>query len=159
MEQLNKRLIEIYQEMGRGQGLSDSLLMELFARIYIEPEPIAMDELARKTGYSLASISNKVKMLAPMMGIKKVKKPGSKKIFLYMDKDFIKIWKNALLKKEQYVISLAKERFPLLIKEFRNKAKTDKDKKKLKVIEDYYEQILVFEGFMKKMLNELNKIE
>ena len=75
MEQLNNKIVELFQEMGRGQGMTDSLIMDLFARLYMSPEPVAMEDLAKQTGYSLASVSNKIKMLAPMMQIKKTRKP------------------------------------------------------------------------------------
>ena len=97
MKELDKKVVELYQEMGKAQGIQDPLLMELFARIYIEPEPIAMEELAKETRYSLASVSNKVKILSLSMHIKKVKKPGSKKVYFYMEKDIMNIWKENII--------------------------------------------------------------
>ena len=160
MEELDNQIANLYQEMGRGQGINDSLMIRLFSRLYMEPDPIAMEDLAKETGYSLASISNKINMLAPVLQIKKIKKPGSKKIFLYMEKDMLGIWKDIMLKKEEYVINRAKEKLPHLIKEYRGKAKSDRDKKKLKIIEDYYSQILKFEcifNMIAKKLVELGK--
>lgn len=159
MEELNKKIIELFQEMGRGQGLQDPLLMTLFARLYIEPEPVAMDELAKETGYSLASVSNKLKMLGLIMPVKRTKKPGSKKIFLYMEKDILRIWKDALLKQEEYVINMVKTKLPPIVKEYGEKASTSKDKKKLKILEGYYDQILKFGKVLKKIIKELEKIE
>ncbi len=159
MEELNNKIISLFKEMGRGQGLDDNLLMEIFARLYIEPEPIAMDELTKITGYSLASISNKIKMLCPMMEIKRIKKPGSKKIYIYMEKDFLAIWKNALIKKEEFVIKKAKEKIPEIIKEYKKKAKTEKDKKKIDIINKYYKQMLKFEKIINIMVNELKDIK
>jgi DNA-binding transcriptional regulator GbsR (MarR family) len=159
MQELDKKMVELYQEMGRGQGITDSLMLDIFGRLLIEPEPIAMEELAKKSGYSLASISNKVKVLAPVMHIKRIKKPGSKKIYLYMEKDILKVWKEAIGKKEKYVINLAKERIPPIIKEYKEKAKTEKEKKKVKAVEQYYDQIIKFEKIIGKIIKVLEKAE
>ncbi|MBN2421928.1 hypothetical protein JXB41_01765 [Candidatus Woesearchaeota archaeon] len=158
MEEFNRKIISLFKEMGRGQGIEDNLLMEIFARLYVEPEPTAMDELAEATGYSLASISNKIKMLGPIIGIKRIKKPGSKKLYIYMEKDFLAIWKNALIKKEEFVIKNAKEKIPLIIDEYKKKARTEKDKKKIEIINNYYKQILKLEKITNIMVKELNKI-
>jgi len=157
MEELNKKIIELYQEMGKGQGIDDPLLMEIFSRIYMEPDPVAMDDLAKETEYSLASISNKVNMFGPLLQIKKIRKPGSKKLFLCIEKDLLKIWKDVLIKKEEHVIKNAKEKLPNIIKEYRGKAKSSVDKRKLKVLENYYTQILKFEGILGKINQEFKK--
>ncbi|MCK5282835.1 MAG: hypothetical protein KAK00_05485 [Nanoarchaeota archaeon] len=159
MEELDKKIIDLYQEMGRGQGINDPLLMTIFAKLYIEPEPVAMEDLAKETGYSLASISNKIRMLEPMLQIKRIRKPGTKKLFLYMEKDFLKIWKDALLKKQEYVVNNVKEKMPPILKDYKEKAKSSRDKKKLKVMEGYYEQILKFEKILNVMIKEINKVK
>ncbi len=159
MEGFEKKIIELFYEMGKGQGMQDQLMMTLFAKLYIAPEPVAMDDLAKETGYSLASVSNKVKMFGPMWQVKRIRKPGSKKLFLYMEKDILKIWKDALIKKEEHVISRLKEKLPPIVKEYRGKVKSDIDKKKLKIIEEYYNQILKFEGVLKKIIKELEKVQ
>ena len=159
MEELNKEIMALFQEMGRGQGLNDDLLMIIFSTLYLEPEPIAMEELAKKTGYSLASISNKTKLLEPIMDITRTRNPGSKKIYLYMEKNILNIWKDALLKKEEHVINKVKEKLPTILKEYKSKAKTEKDKKKLKIMENYYNQVLIFGKIIKKIINEFNDIE
>ncbi len=159
MAELDNKIIDLFQEMARGQGMADSLLVIIFAKLYLEPEPIAMEDLAKETGYSLASICNKVNMLAGSMQIKKIRKPGTKKIYLYMEKDFLKIWKEALIKKEKYVIKRAKEKLPPLIKEYKDKARSGIEKEKLKNLENYLNQILKLEKVINKMIGEFTKLE
>ncbi len=157
MDELDKDFIEMYQGFGF-TGLDD-LLLTIFAKLYIEPEEMAMDDLAKETGYSLASISNKVKVLESMGVIKRIRKPGSKKIFLYTEKDFVKIIKNNLMKKEEYCIKQVKEKVPDLIKKYKNKVRSDREKKKLKILDDYYNQILKFEKIIIIIRKEIEKIE
>src|SRR3989338_363741 len=114
MEELDKKFIDVYKEIGRAEGM-DELMLIIFARLYIEPEEIAMEDFAKETGYSLASISNKVNMLGSIWPIKKFRKPGTKKIFLYLDKSIIKILKETMLRKQQYSISVVKEKLPSII--------------------------------------------
>ncbi|MFH1642912.1 MAG: hypothetical protein ABIC04_08520 [Nanoarchaeota archaeon] len=156
MDEINKKISSLFIDMGCGQGINNSLFMTIFANLYMEPEPIPMENLAKNTGYSLASISNKVNMLGPL--IQKTRKPGSKKLFLYMEKDILNIWKQALLKKEKYVIIKTKEKLPLIIKDYKKKAKTETDNKKIKILENYYDQILKFEKVIKKIIIELDKV-
>ena len=159
MQELDNQIINLFQEMGHGQGMKDSLMMTIFAKIYLSPEPIAMEDLAKETGYSLASVSNKVNMLAPIMHIKKTRKPGSKKIFITMEKNIMDIWKDAMTKKQEFVINNVKEKLPNILKEYKTKAKTQEDKKKIKIMENYYGQILKFETIINKMLMEFNNLK
>ena len=159
MEELNKRITELFQDMGQGQGLNDDLLMTIFSTLYLEPEPIAMEDLVKKTGYSLASISNKTKMLSPMVNIKRIRKPGSKKIYLYMDKNILSIWKDMLLKKEEHVVNRVKEKLPAILKEYKNKVKTAEDKKKLEIMKNYYGQVLKFGDIINKITKEFDDIK
>ncbi len=61
----------------------------MISELYFEPEPISMQDLANRIGYSLASISLKLKMFEYLGFISRKKKPGTSKVFLYMEKDLI----------------------------------------------------------------------
>jgi len=158
MDEIDKDFIEMYQGFGTAMGL-DNLFITLFAKLYIEPEELAMDELAKETGYSLASVSNKVKMLEAMGIVKKIRKPGSKKIFLYAEKDFLKMTKNHLVKEEENCINLVKAKLPDIIKKYKNKVKTERAKGKLRILENYYNQILKFESLIANIRKEIEKLE
>ena len=158
MESLDKEFIEGYKEIGRGQGVDEGFLT-IFARLYIEPGDLAMEDLAKETGYSLASISNKVNMFGHIIPIKKSRKPGSKKVYLYMDKDIIGMVKQAMVLKQIHGINIIKDKLPGILKEYKGKVKSEKDKKKLKILENYYSQSLKFEVILNKMSKELDKIK
>ncbi|MAG91278.1 hypothetical protein CMO83_01215 [Candidatus Woesearchaeota archaeon] len=157
MSEINKKFIELYKEIDRGRGLDESLAV-IFARIYIEPGEVAMEDIAKETGYSLASISNKVKFISSFWPIKRIRKPGSNKIFLHMDKDIINMWRDTIVTKEEYVFKVVKEKMPPMIKEFKDKSKSGKDKKKLEILKNYYDQILKVELVLKDMVKAIDKI-
>lgn len=158
MDEIDKDFIEMYQGVSLMFGLDSTSIM-IFAKLYIEPEDMAMEDLAKETGYSLASISNRIKMLEAMGFVKRNMKPGSKKIFLYTEKDFVKIIKEHLMKKEEQGIKVVKEKVPEIIKKYKDKVKSDREKKKLKILENYYIQISKFEKILRNTRNEFEKME
>tara|TARA_Y100000034_G_scaffold44576_1_gene54709 strand:+ start:6316 stop:6804 length:489 start_codon:yes stop_codon:yes gene_type:complete len=159
MSQIDQQFIEFYQNIGRSQGINDNLLTTIMAILFLEPEEIAMEDVAKKTGYSLASISNKVKMLEAIGFVKRRSKPGTRKAYLYAEKDFLKVFKQALIKKQENVINLAKSTLPNIIKENKPKAKTKEQKQKIKMIENYFQQMLKFEKIIQHMIQGFNNID
>ena len=158
MNEIDQKFIDLYKEMGKAHGMCD-LLGTIFARLYIEPGEVAMDDLAKETGYSLASICNHIKIFNSIIPIKKIRKPGSKKIFLYIEKDFTKMMKDILLRKEEYGMKFAKGKLPSIINECKNKAKSNKDKKKVKILENYYKQIIQIEGLFHEMIEKFEHLK
>lgn len=156
MNILEKEFVEMYCDLADMYGMDPSFI-KIFSVIYIQPEELAMEDLAEKTGYSLASISNKAAILARLGMIKKVRKPKSKKIFLYADKNFANIMKNYLLKKDEIGIQLVKERVPILLKEYKGKTLSDREKKQINIIENYYRQIIKLESVIHKAIEEIDK--
>ena len=154
--ELDKEILEFYRTAGRMQGIDDSLAI-ILGTLYLEPREVSMEELAEKTGYSLASISNKIKMLEPSGIIRRVRKPGTKKVFLYTEKDILRIMKKNLVMKQESVIKLAKEKIPFIIRKYKNKKLTQEQKKKLRIIENYYKGILKFEVIIRETLRKLDE--
>lgn len=154
MDTLDNEFIGMYQQMCVMQGM-DQLLGSIIGIIYIEPKPVAMEDIAKKTGYSLASISNNVKMLEQIGIISKTHKPGTKKIYLSMDKDISKMMIEMLMK-HLAAMNLVTSSVPGMLKRYKNKAKTEKDKKKVALVDSYYKQIYKFEQITTKMLKKFN---
>ena len=137
----------------------DEPLTNIFALVYISPEEIALDELAKKTNYSLASISNKIKMLELMSVVKKIRKPKSKKLYVYMEKDFLKILKDHMFKKQKHIINFAKDHLPEMIKENKARKLDKKEKQELKMIENYYESMLKFDIIVKDLIKNIERMD
>ncbi len=146
------------EKMCQMAGL-DQLSSKIIALVYISPEDVAMDEIARETGYSLASISLKVTMLAQFGIISKTRKPNSKKYYVHMEKNFIDATIDQLVRKQQTQLSYAKSELPGIIEKFRERAKTDDDKRKLLVVEEYYGQVMRFDSVIVDMIDMLKKIK
>jgi DNA-binding transcriptional regulator GbsR (MarR family) len=153
-----KEVIKLFEAMGKAYGI-DSLSSKIFSIIYLEPEPICLDAIAKRTGYSLASISNKIRKLELFAPIIRSHKPGSKKVFISMEKEVFKILKAQLQKSREIEIVPIKNKLPGIIKDYKKQAKTDKDKKKIKILEQYYKDIEKFDRIMSKMLKRLEGLK
>jgi DNA-binding transcriptional regulator GbsR (MarR family) len=158
MGELEKEAIEFM--CGLEMEGMDNTNKVIFYNLYLESEAIPMEELAKKTGYSLATVCNKIKFLEHIGLLKKTRKPGSKKIFVYMEKDFLESTKRHFVSQHEPFIRTIKEKLPLLIEKYKGKVKSEDDKKKIKLLENLYKQTLKLEVLIKEIIkktDELNK--
>jgi DNA-binding transcriptional regulator GbsR (MarR family) len=158
MDELDKELLEFWQAATSLQGLEAST-GTIFGVLFMEPSEISMEDLAKKTGYSLASICNKIKMLEPGGMVKRIRHPHTKKVFLYAEKDFSKMLSSYLLMKQKTVIKLGKDKLPELIKKYKNKKLSEEQRKKLMIMEHYYHDLLQFEVMVDQMIKKLEEID
>ena len=145
-----------------GNLFKASELNGIFAKVasvlYIQPEEISMEELAKETDYSLASVSNSMKILVNMGIVKRTRKPRTKKVFFYMEKDIFKINKQKIEFAYESFIKPVEESMPKLIEKYEKKTKDEKAKKKLKIIKNYYKQVRQFDGVINHMLEKLDEL-
>lgn len=147
-----KEFTTLMEKLCLMEGL-DSLLSKIIALAFISPEEISMDEIAEKTGYSLASISLKANMLAQLGIISKTGKPHSRKQYLYMEKDVMKM-ALAHVKKDLTQTEIIKSELPAIIEKFEKQAKKEEDQKKLKIIKKYYNQSTKIQSVLIKIISE-----
>ena len=149
MNSIEQEFTKFITKMGEISGLDHSF-SEIISTLFLEPEEISLDELARRTGFSLASISNKAKMLEKQGLVARSRKPGSKKVYLYMDKNLVRNIEIAVLKQMEAKTQLAKHTIPQILN---IKPKNEADKKKLELIQKYYKQF----SAMEKMTEAIKK--
>ena len=152
MKSIEKEFIDFYIGVGRTWGL-DTLSSKLIGILYLEPEEICIEELAKKTGYSLPSISNKMNFIETMGIVKRIKKPGSKKLFYFMEKDAIKVARMHFEKIYESEIEPAKKLMPKLLDKYKKVNLNNEEKKKLEIIKNYNKQMLNIDKVYSK-LNE-----
>ena len=157
MPSIEKDFIDYFNTFGKAFGWGD-MPTTVIAILYIEPDPVAMEEIVKRTGYSLASISNMMKMLETMGFVTRIKKPKTKKAYFYMEKDIVKLNKQKLVIAYETGIKPAKDILPQIIKKYENKAKDAQAQKKLEIVRDYYRQMLEFEKILKHMIEDIDRI-
>lgn len=85
--------INVFKNLGL-----DNLSASIASILFIEPTELSLLELSEKTGYSLVSISNKMRFLEKLGIITRIKKPKSKRIFYFIDKSIIKVMERKMQK-------------------------------------------------------------
>jgi len=124
MEELEQEAIEFFCNIGKGYGLKD-LTMKVFAILYLEPEEVAMEDIAKRTGYSLASISNAAKVLENIGIVQRRKRPKTKKVFLYIEKNLIKLNIQKLRAAQESFVRSIKLSLPPIIEKYKAKVKDE----------------------------------
>lgn len=148
-----EQFIELMIENVKASGL-DETTARIIATLFIEQDDISLEELAKKTGYSLSSTSTSLKFMEAAGLVHKFKKPHSKKVYIKMENDIMEMMLNMLKKKQQYIIGRAKESLPGIISEYK---KTKSSKHELKIIEKYYSDILLGEQIIEDMIKKIEK--
>ena len=154
MLQAEKETITLFKNIGHMHGL-DSLTTEIFIIALLEPDCISLEELSKRTGYSLASVSNKVKLLERMAIATKHRKPGDKKVYLHVDKKISKVTKKQIIKHREIETLPVLEKLPKIVSNFKKEAKTKKDKEKAKILENYYNDIKKMDKLTMELFNRV----
>jgi DNA-binding transcriptional regulator GbsR (MarR family) len=152
-----KDFIELMATNARNNGL-DELSSRIISILYAEPMEMSLQEIARRTGYSLSAISTSMKFLEGTRIVKRTRKPKSKKVYFYIGKDLLEQFQEAMRIKYETNVLESKKVLPDIIKRYKREKKRNNEK--LKIMENYYKQILFSEIFMKKsliLLEELKK--
>lgn len=147
-------LIALIERMGRSKG-RDALLSKLNAILYVEPSEISLEELARRTGYSLSAVSTAMKGLEISGKIRRVRKPGSRKAYFYMEKDMISLSVKIMERMDEPMKNL-KKRMPGIIERYKKEKAT---KEEIRIVESYYKQVVIIEKLLAELVEKLRKCE
>ncbi|NQU79520.1 hypothetical protein HQ545_07160 [Candidatus Woesearchaeota archaeon] len=137
----------------------DPLSSKLLGILFIEPKEVSMKILAEKTGYSLASLSTKLRTLEDTHIIKRIKKPGTKKAFYYVEKDMCKIINNKIENMLKVCIIPTKNNLPSIINNFKNLKTGSKNKEKINILQQYYDQVISVENILINMKKNMEQIK
>lgn len=143
-----EEFVEMMSDMQRRKGL-DELSSKIIGTLFIEPAEVSLEELSKRTGYSLSAVCTTMKFLESTGIIRKTKKPGSRKVYFFMEKDMNSFLAQAFRKIESSFLYI-KSRMPGIIERYRME-KTRGSKEELKILENYYAQLMGFEKVMKKL--------
>ena len=146
-----QEFIELMTENMKANGL-DELSSKVLAVLFVEPSEISLEDLALRTGYSLSTISTSMKFIEATGLVNKYKKPNSRKIFLHMDKSILDIMLRMLKRKQENVIQKSRDILPSIIDHYK-KAKASKEE--LKIIENYYQEVLLGEKLIKEFIEKI----
>ncbi|OYT54005.1 MAG: hypothetical protein B6U72_03815 [Candidatus Altiarchaeales archaeon ex4484_2] len=157
MEAIEEEFAEFFKLLAKTYGMGD-LQATVLSVLYLEPNEVAMEEIAKRTGYSLASISNTMKMLEGAGVVRRVKKPGTNKVFFYMEKDLIKLNLQKIKAAYESIINPGKEMLPKIIEKYGGKVGDRKSREKLRIIENYYHQMIQLDKLLRHMSKKLERM-
>lgn len=121
-----KQLCETFAEIAKSLGYSE-LHGLIIANLLVENK-LSLEELRKRTGYSLSSISASIDLLEILGMVRKERK--GKKVYANFNGDILEALKNLMLLKIKKSIVLAKKEF----KQYEKKLKNKKSKKAIQIL-------------------------
>lgn len=150
-ESPKKEFREIVYESCKAIGLDD-FPSRLISVLQTEKEGISLGELTIITGYSLSNLSTTIKGMEDKQMVKKFKKPGSRKIYVVMDKNITSFFIELQKKRYQQSLKPSMKKIPEIIERYKDNNEFEED---LKMIKDYYGQIKFLADETKKFIEAL----
>lgn len=158
MTDIEKKIIDIGYEIFKSYGVDNSTA-QILSILNFESNEISMEELAERTGYSLASVSLKIKNIEHFWGIKRIHKPGSRKTYLLMEKNLLDAFAIQLKNGFATELDIAKTKITPLIEEYRCNVTTQEQKAKLHTYENYLSEISKFEDLIHCIYYQINQLK
>lgn len=157
MSSIDEDFIGFLAGMGRKMGF-DSICGRIFAILLLDPGEVSLDMIAERTGYSLPTISNKMRMLESFGIVQRIRKPQSKKVYYHMENDLLAIFERKVDAICNNHLSQIRNHLPDLIARYKNQKLPSDEKQKLKVIQKFYKHSLVMEKFVTEQKRVLQKL-
>ncbi len=157
VESARNEFIELMARNFKQNGFDDCT-SRIVGTLYIEPKEISLETLSDKTGYSLSAVSTAMKLLVNMGMIKRIKKPKSRKVYFFMEKDMVACMLDHMKKNYELSLLASKEALPKIIDRYKMK-RQDSSGEELKIIEQYYDQVVAFEDIMKNFIEALENMQ
>jgi len=149
MEKIDQEFIEFMQKAMEISG-GNNEIASLFAYVYIQPEDISIEMIAKETGYSLATVSNRVKILESVGLVIKFRKPKSKRVYVKARRDLLGLDEEEFVNKKLSVINYTKKSVPQIIKKYSSKPTKDQ-KLKIQILKGYLAQVEQTEKLLEKI--------
>jgi DNA-binding transcriptional regulator GbsR (MarR family) len=154
METIDRQFIEFFRAVGKTYNLDD-LTSQIYARLFIDPDEVAMEDLAKETGYSLASISNKIKILESGGMVIRRTRPGTRKVYLYANKDMLRRMASLLVQYQQNEVRLVKSELPRILESLSCKKLGPRERSQVEILKKYHEDTLVFDKLISGLMTKL----
>ncbi|NOQ55877.1 MAG: hypothetical protein GQ477_03655 [Nanohaloarchaea archaeon] len=136
----------------------DDCTSKIVGALYIEPKEISLETLAQKTGYSLSAVSTAMKLIVNMGMIKRIKKPKSRKVYFFMEKDMVSCMLGHMKKNYELSLHMSRDKLPKIIDKYKSE-KQDGLNAEFMIIERYYKQVVAFEDVMKNFIDALEHLQ
>ncbi|MGM5487426.1 MAG: GbsR/MarR family transcriptional regulator [Nanobdellota archaeon] len=157
MKPFEKEIYWLVESIMKDFGM-DSLSGKIFVTLFLSPTEVALDALAKKTEYSLSSVSTKMRIFEQTGLAKRIKKPGSKKVYYHMEKDMVALTRHKLYLSLEREIKPLKSQLPDIIKRHKKtitESGDERQKQKLQTIEKMLTDIKHIEKAIRNCVEQL----
>lgn len=110
VKEAEKKIYSLFSNVTSALGYSE-VHGRILAALLVSNEPVSLENLAKKIGYSTASVSLSLDFLELLEVIKKVKKPNDKKLYVGMEGDLLDCLKKVILFKTRKNVEDTLEEF------------------------------------------------
>jgi DNA-binding transcriptional regulator GbsR (MarR family) len=141
----------------RSQGF-DELSSRMIAILYSEPESLTLEELSAITGYSFSAVSATMKLLSGIKIVEKTKKAGSKKLYFSVQRNMLTLTIAAIRSKSEFMVTPALNDLPGIIERCKN-SKVEGSERTLRIIEQYYQQMIALDLIFENLIEFTEKIQ
>lgn len=104
IREIEKRILNTFSELARSMGFSP-IHGNIIGSLIIGGGSLSLQEMAKKTGYSISMISLSMDLLEILGIVKKVKKPRDRKLYIELDGDLLESLKKIFLMRVKKGIS------------------------------------------------------
>jgi DNA-binding transcriptional regulator GbsR (MarR family) len=152
-EEIKEKIYSAFANIAKSLGYSE-VYGRIIACLIIHEEPVALSEVAQETGYSPPMVSLSIDFLDTVFMVKRVKKPGDKKLYLKSSGNLLDGLKKVILVKIQNSVSTSLKEFEEYRKELKELKKKE-SKNLLKAIDLLEKEIKKMDEYV-KILSEMN---
>lgn len=133
-EEVKAKIYTTFANTAAGLGYSE-VHGRIIACLLINENPVPLSVIAKETGYSSSMISLSLDFLESLDMIKRVKRPGDRRLYIAMNGDLLNGLKRAILMKLEKSIVSSTEEFEQYRKEIRAMPDGEKLLRKIDVLE------------------------
>lgn len=153
-----KQYQQLTLEVLKAQG-TKRVNAKIISLAFTEPQELTLEELAKQTNYSLATVSNTARYLESIKIIERVRKPRSKKLYIRPRRDFLKNFEENLKQMHETQVVMTKQELPELIRSMKQDIKNTKQKEwkehykqHLKVMKNHYKQVQIMDDVFSRIM-------
>jgi DNA-binding transcriptional regulator GbsR (MarR family) len=131
------------------------ILGQLYALLYLSPEPLCLDDIAEELGVSKASVSTTVRQLESWSAVKRVWIKGDRKDYYEAETDFNAVLRNGLLSILRKKLDTAGMQIELVEKTLQEALNelNDEDRAKIEVVTQRLQQAKLFQSRIQSLVS------
>jgi DNA-binding transcriptional regulator GbsR (MarR family) len=146
-EEVSKKIFATFAGVASSLGFNE-VHGTIIGSVLVANKPVSLQDIAKRTGYSLSSVSISVDLLELIGIVRKIKNLGDRKIYVKLEGDLLDSLKKAFMLKIQKEIFITK----MELEKFKPVVKDQNTKKTIEVMQVEVDRL-------QKYINKLAEVE